>query len=76
MLLEDVGQITVNQLIEWIQEEKERVGQKLLALQRKNEPDLIVKASLDSYKENLDFFEQDILRLAKGMAFEQAAEVN
>jgi hypothetical protein len=68
MSLEKANGVTAYQMVEWIQQEKVRVGEKLL-----QEPDLIIKAALGSYRENLEFLQQDILSLAKGIVFERTA---
>jgi hypothetical protein len=61
----DASNVTAKELIAWIRQEQIYVRDKIL-----ESTDLITKAALDVYQENLGFLEQDILRLSKGIAQE------
>lgn len=63
-------QITVEQLVAWVNQENRLIEEKL-----ERETDLVIKAALANYKENLWFFLSDIERLAKCIVQEQLREV-
>jgi DNA-binding protein H-NS len=67
--LERAKEVTVDQLIRWIQRERTIVQERLQQYQQLNR-DTTVIAALDNQQENLKYFEEDIDKLAKGIIVE------